>query len=134
MKRMLGLTLGVLLFAGAARADEPKKYAIQVEPGTAKAGAHGKASFKIDVAPGSHVSDEAPLKITLKSEGVKLDKDALGQADVADGKGKSPRFDIGFTGAKAGAQKIDADATFIVCTQELCAREHEAISIPVTVQ
>ena len=74
MIRTLGLMLGVLLVAGVARADEAKKYELKIEPGVAKVGAKGKASVKINVAAGSHVSEDAPMKFVLKGEGVKLDK------------------------------------------------------------
>ncbi|MBS2027061.1 MAG: hypothetical protein JST54_04070 [Deltaproteobacteria bacterium] len=134
MIRTLGLTLGVLLAANVARADDAKKYELKIEPGTAKVGAKGKAAVKINVAAGSHVSEDAPMKFVLKAEGVKLDKEKLTQADVIEGKGASPKLEIPFTAEKAGAAKIEADATFIVCTKELCEREQEHLSIPVNVQ
>jgi hypothetical protein len=134
MSRTLGIAVASLLLAGAARADEVRKYELKIPAATAKAGAKSKASLQIAVAPGSHVSDEAPLKIVLKSTSLKLEKEKLTQADVADGKGSSPRFDIPFTADKAGAQTIEGDATFIVCTKELCEREQEHVSIPVNVQ
>ena len=134
MIRTLGLMLGVVLVAGVARADEAKKYELKIEPGVAKVGAKGKASVKINVAAGSHVSEDAPMKFVLKGEGVKLDKEKLTQADVTEGKGASPKLEIPFTAEKAGADKIEGDATFIVCTKELCEREQEHVTIPVDVK
>jgi hypothetical protein len=134
MPRLSALVVAASLVASAGALAEGKKYELKVEPAKAKAGAPAKAGFKIAVAPGSHVSDEAPLRISLKSEGLKLAKEKLTTADVVDGKGSSPRFEIPFTAEKKGAQSITADAVFIVCTKELCERETEKVTIPVTVE
>lgn len=133
--RKMAIVVGALAVASAAWAGEAKKYEVRAPAVTAKAGEKGTASLKIEAAAGSHVSDEAPLKIILKtSEGVKVEKEKLTTADIAEGKGASPTFKIPFTAANAGAQKIDAQATFIVCTKELCEREVENVTIPVDVK
>lgn len=133
MPRLSALVLAASLVATGALA-ETKKYEVKIEPAKAKVGAAGKVGFKIAVAEGSHVSDEAPLKIVLKSEGLKLAKEKLTTADVVDGKGASPRFEVPFTAQKKGAQSVTADATFIVCTKEVCERETEKLTLPVDVE
>lgn len=132
--KKLAIVLGMLALAGSAFASDAKKYDIKVPAVTAKAGQKSDATLKIEAAAGSHVSDEAPLKIILKGDGVKLEKEKLTTADIAEGKGASPTFKITFTAEKAGAQKIEAQATFIVCTKELCEREQETVNIPVDVK
>jgi len=131
--RKLVVAMGILALAATAGADEAKKYEVKVTPATAKVGAKSTAKFQIDAAPGSHVSDEAPLKISLKAEGLELGKDKLTTADIVEGKGASPKFEVPFTATKPGQDAIEAKATFIVCTKELCEREQEQIRIPVTV-
>jgi hypothetical protein len=130
--RNLAMAVGILAMAMVAHADEAKKYEVKVTPASAKVGQSATARFQIDASPGSHVSDEAPLKISLKADGLKLGKDKLTTADIVAGKGASPKFEIPFVAEKPGQDTIEAKATFIVCTKELCEREQEKISIPVT--
>jgi hypothetical protein len=134
MSRKLVL-LSLLLAPALSRADGAKPYSIKTEAQKVKAGEKGKISLHIQVTkPDSHVSDEAPLKITLKGEGVKLDKESLKTADVVEGKGSSPRFEVPFTAEKKGEGSVTADMAFIVCTKEVCERETEKVIIPVSVQ
>ena len=132
--RKLMIAVAMLAMAGVAHADEAKKYEIKIAPASAKAGARSAARFEIDAVPGSHVSDEAPLKISLQAQGLKLEKDKLTTADIVAGKGSSPKFEIPFTAEKAGQTSIEGKAIFIVCTKELCEREQDTLHIPVTVK
>jgi hypothetical protein len=129
------LILAAALTAPAlALADGPKAYQVEAPAARVKAGAKGKATIHIQVKAGSHVSEEAPLKIALKSDGLKLDKELLRTPDIVEGKGASPRFEVPFTAAKPGAQSIEATMNFVVCTKELCERESETVKIPVSVE
>jgi hypothetical protein len=133
MLRTLALAV-VVLVPIAGRADGAKRYKIEAPAAQAKVGAKSTATLRIVASEGSHVSDEAPLKIALKGDGVKLDKELLHTADIADGRGASPRFDLPITGDRKGDATITAEMTFIVCTKELCEREQEQVTIPVRVQ
>lgn len=131
-KTILASCIGALCLSSTAFGAA--KYSVKVDAPKATVGKAAKAELSIDVAQGSHVSPDAPLKILLKSDGLKLTKVKLGHADAVTGNAPSPRFEIPFVAEKKGAQHIAADATFIVCTQELCEREHQTIDIPVNVQ
>jgi hypothetical protein len=127
---MLAIGLGC-----TAHADGPKPYQLKTAAVSAKVGIATKTTLKIETAPGSHVSPDAPLKITLKgAEGLTLVKEKLVTEDIVEGKGASPSFELAFTAAKAGPKTIDATLTFFVCTKELCERETDTVSIPVDVQ
>ena len=118
-----------------AHAEGPKPYQLKTAKVTAKVGVASKATLKIETAPGSHVSAEAPLKIVLKgTDGLTLVKEKLVTEDIVEGKGASPSFELPFKADKAGPKTIDATLTFIVCTKELCERESDTVSIPVDVQ
>jgi hypothetical protein len=138
-RSLLAVAAATTLFslpAVRAFADDsgPKRYQLKTNAEAVKTGAKGKVSIKIETKEGSHVSEEAPLKITLKGDGVKLDKEKLVTADIVEGKGASPRFEVPFMAERKGSAKVDATLNFIVCTAELCERESETLSIPVNVQ
>ena len=131
-KTLLAACIGALCLSSTAFGAA--KYSVKVSAPKAAVGKAAKAQLAIDVAQGSHVSPDAPLKILLKSDGLELTKAKLGHADAVTGDAPSPRFEIPFVAKKKGAQHNTADATFIVCTQQLCEREHQNIDIPVNVQ
>jgi hypothetical protein len=113
-----------------------KKYTIDVSKTTSdvKAGAGGTFALHIQAAAGFKVSHEAPLKITLQSDGLKLAKSALGAADAKDKKATSPEFEVKFGADAAGQKKIEVDATFFVCDDKICERKKETLSVPVSVR
>ena len=124
----------LILVPSLAVADGEKRYKVETPATTVKVGETAKASLRIVASAGSHVSDEAPLKIKLTGAGVKLAKDTLRTEDIAEGKGASPRFEVAVVGDRKGEGSVTAEMTFIVCTKELCERESEKVTIPVTVQ
>ena len=65
MLRTLALA-AVILLPVLSRADGAKRYKIEAPTAQAKLGTKSTASLKIIASEGSHVSDEAPLKIVLK--------------------------------------------------------------------
>ena len=125
-----------LTFAGDAKEQAPKNYQLDLQ-GTSKevqAGKPGKLELKIKAAPGYHVSAEAPLKIALAAEGLKLDKSALGHDDAKDKKSEAPEFSVGFSAAEKGDKSIAIDAVFFVCSEKICERKTEKLSVPIAVR
>lgn len=125
-----------LLFAGAAFAadDSAKSYSIDTSGTTReiKAGANGVFKLKIACAKGYHISPEAPLKIAMSSDQLKLAKDKLTFADAEDKKQEAPVFSVGFSGSSKGV--INADAVFFVCSEQACERKTEKITVAVDVK
>lgn len=130
------VALGVLL-TGEANPDKipEKPYSIETRGTTSqvKTGADGQLQLVIKPATGYKISREAPLKIKLASDGCDLAKSALGQKDAHDDKSTSPKFAVSFKGKTAGAQTIDAKATFFVCNENLCERKTESVKVAVQV-
>jgi hypothetical protein len=99
-----------------------------------KVGEQGKFVLAIKTKDGSHVSDEAPLKLELSASGVKLEKKKLTYADSLTRKSAGPRypdplFEVPFTAEAAGKNAIDANLTFFLCTESVCARQAKKIHL-----
>lgn len=102
-----------------------------------KAGERGRVVIAFSLAEGAHVSDEAPLKISLSGAQVTLDKATLTLADSTtsrkEGQGAAPRFEVPFVAAR-GASAIEARLSFFVCTATQCVRQTRTLTIPLEVQ
>ena len=128
----------------AFAADDPDPaslYELSTEGSTGKlkAGEKGKLVVLIKTKGGSHVSEEAPMKIELSATGVKLDKVKLAAADNVAKKKEGdkwvdPRFEAPFTAQGAGKGNVDAKVTFFICTEKICARQQKKLAVPVTIE
>ena len=103
-----------------------------------KAGDKGTFVLSIKTKKGSHVSDEAPLKLELKGVQLSPSKEKLAMADSVAKKpaGQAfvdPRFEVPFTAAAAGKGALEARLTFFICSEQLCARQQKTVSVPVEV-
>ena len=130
------LILGAALSGDVKKDFVDKPYALDVS-GTSrsvKAGDSGVFSLRIKPIKGYKVSREAPLKITLKSEGLALKKTKLKQGDSKDRKSKDPIFNVDFATEKPGDQAIGVKAVFFVCTEEICVRKQEKLDVKVSVK
>lgn len=118
------------------RSETEAKFSVDVSRTTksVKAGKKGQFVLHIKAAPGFKVSQDAPLKVNLASDGVSLAKRTLKAKDATDKKFTSPMFKVPFTGAKAGDTAIAMKATFFVCDVEICERKMANLSVPVSVR
>lgn len=104
-----------------------------------KLGAPGVFALKIDAAPGFHISADAPLKIKLSGQRLKLSKATLKQRDSKAKKPKgrkyvTPEFVVPMEGTEAGAGKVLVDASFFVCDAKMCEHRRAKKQLPVEVQ
>lgn len=136
----LGL-LGLIAFAFAptlAKADEAvdeAKALYDVEmtaTPTLVNGQEGTLVVNIRPKPGAEIHKEAPISLVLDTHGVKAGKAKLGRAELSM-QGEEGSFTVPFTAVKEGAGSIDANLTFFVCTDKLCARQQRKVQLPVTV-
>jgi hypothetical protein len=150
------LALCCTLAAAAASAgddvDVSRLYEVTTEGSSTRvtAGEKGKLVLSIKSKDGSHISDEAPLKIQVGGKGVTPEKSSLAYKDQVSKKADGQKyadpvvFEVPFTadpppapdakgtGAPASAT-LDAKLTFYVCTDQLCARQQKTVSVPVQV-
>lgn len=132
------LLMGLAIAATPVADDtaKAKKYEITFE-GTTKdlqKGKSGKFEMCIKPAEGYKVSNEAPLKIKLASDGLGLSKKTLKTKDAKEKWDKSPAFKVDFSADSEGNQTIDVNATFFVCDVKICERKTEKLSVPVSVR
>ncbi len=141
MRRLLAsLVIAVPLLTQAQDVDPSTLYSLSTEGSSRAVKAGGRGTFVLAIAahPGAHVSDEAPLKLTLSGTGVAPEKSSLSLADSVEKRPSgqatvSPRFEVPFVGTAAGAGKVDAKLTFFICTATICARQQKTLSVPVAV-
>lgn len=128
------LTLG-LAAAPAVHADD-KSYTLVTEGSSSsvKVGADGKFALHIKPAAGYHVNKEGPFKILLSGDRVKPAIDKLERKHAKDGNVESPRFEVALKGLEAGAGKLQADATFVICSETVCERRVEKLALAVDVK
>jgi hypothetical protein len=96
-----------------------------------KPGETGSFVLQITPKPGAHVSDEAPLRLELKGQNVKVEKTKLTLADsVAK---PNPRFEVPVKAEAAGKGSVDGKLIFFICTETLCARQQKTLSVPIEI-
>ncbi len=136
------LSLLVLLTpsAWAADPDPSSLYVVSTEGSSTilKPGQPGTFVLSIRTTAGAHISEDAPIKLTLSgSGGVEPAKASLGRSDAKavrkpDG-AADPRFEVPLTAVSKGQGAVEAKLTFFVCTETLCSRQQKTLRVPVTV-
>ena len=138
--RLLSLLLLAAPAAWAADPDPTTLYVVSTEGSSTalKTGQPGTFVLSIRTVAGAHVSDEAPMKLTLTGSGVvQPTKATLGRTDarpVAKGSGPAdPRFEVPLIASAKGQGAVEAKLVFFVCTDTLCSRQQKTVTVPVTV-
>lgn len=133
---LLGLALSTAQPKGLTTETKGDKFSIDVSETTmsVKPGENGKFVLQIKAAEGYKVSDEAPLKIKIASDGVSLSKNKLGSKDAKPRKFTSPTFKVPFTAKDAVQTSIDVNASFFVCDVKICERRTAKLAIPISVK
>ena len=88
----------------------------------------------------SHISDEAPLKMSLSGKDVVWSKSEMTRKDAhadpkspAGAKYPNPQFVVPFKVSGESAT-VQVDVTFFLCTKDLCARQQKTVALPLTVK
>jgi hypothetical protein len=82
-----------------------------------------------------HVDPRAPLKVTLTAtEGLRLEKEKLGQKDAVDPKAEMPRFEVPFLAREKGKQEARAKLDFFLCSDQWCVKQTREVSVAVDVR
>ena len=140
MMRSLAAVCSILLATAcfAQAPDVAGMYEVSTDGSSqkVKAGEKGKLVISFKTKDGSHISNDAPMKIELSAKDAKVEKEKLTLADSVAKKeaGKEyvdPRFEVPFTVAAAGKASLEAKMTFFICTDKVCARQQKTLSLPV---
>lgn len=142
--RLFAATVFALsVVAAPALADGPdltQLYSVQAEATpSVQAGAQGTLHIAIETKGDAHISDEAPLKITLTGKNLAPQKATLRYQDSVAKKTAAkaypdPRFEVPFTAQAKGQGELSAKMTFFVCSKDLCSRQQKTVTLPVTVK
>lgn len=127
--------------AASAEQDLEALYELRTE-GTStslKPGEPGRFVLSIRPKGDAHISDEAPLKVALGGKNLTWAKATLTRADAKPSPKQEPpappTFEVPFqAGTTPGQAVVEANVTFFLCTQDVCARQQRAVSVPVTLQ
>lgn len=142
MSAVTALMIAAKLFASPSEARPVQKYTLSFAGSSEKLklGDPGVFALRIDAAPGFRISADAPLKIKLSGQGLKLSKTTLKQRDsiAKKPKGKkryvNPEFKCRMDGTEAGAGQVQVDASFFVCDDKICQRKRAKKRLAVEVQ
>jgi hypothetical protein len=134
----IALFAAPLAWAKSDKGDEAAAKSYQLDTSgtttTVTSGGAGVLKLQIKPAAGYKVSFDAPLKIALTSAELKLSKADLGKADVEDKKGPVARFSVPFEAAGSGNGTIAAEASFFICSDTVCERKVDRITVAVEVK
>jgi hypothetical protein len=141
MSRALA-ALALLAAAATGRAAEPgdeaaRSYRVTTEGSTVavKAGGSGRIVIAVEPLARVHVDPRAPLKVTLTAtEGLRLEKEKLGQKDAVDPKAEMPRFEVPFLAREKGKQEARAKLDFFLCSDQWCVKQTREVSVAVDVR
>ena len=146
LRRITSLAAAVVAFGctqvhAEGQVDPSTLYELSTEGSSTQVKAGEQGTFVLSIKPksGSHVSDEAPLKLELKGTQLTPDKEKLAMKDSVATKHEGqafaePRFEVPFKTAAAGKGAVEAKLTFFICSEQLCARQQKTVSVPVEVR
>ena len=134
----LALAASMLALPPARAADAPYSVSTDGTSQKVQKGKQGTLVIRFHTAKEAHISNEAPLKITLSGEKLTPAKQLLRYQDSvakkqADKEFPDPRFEVPFTATDAGKGQLTAKLTFFVCTANLCERHQQTLQVPVEV-
>ncbi len=133
--------VAVLAAATLARAADPaaeaaQSYRIDTAGSTTELKAGGKGTLVLAIVPVAkvHVHPQAPLKISLESKGLQLEKTELGHKDAVDPSAEGPRFVVPFAATERGKQEARAKLDFFICSDQWCVKQVKDVVLPVVVK
>lgn len=99
-----------------------------------KPGGQGTVEVRITPKHGAEVHSEAPVRLVLEAPtSLELQKTKLGRPDLKM-QGTEATFEVPFSTSAAGPAEIDAQLSFFICTDQICARQQRSAKLPVSVE
>jgi hypothetical protein len=94
-------------------------------------------SFAVSLKPRGeyHINQDYPITVSMSpATGVNLPRSEFKKADAAVFGEKLARFDVPLTPQQKGAQRLEANVRFAVCTPETCIPDERTLALVLTVQ
>jgi len=117
------------------RVDDPSFELAAVPGGPYAVGQLG--SFAVSLKPRGeyHINQDYPIAISLRPPaGMNLPRSEFKKADAAVFGEKLARFDVPLTPQEKGAQRLEANVRFAVCTPETCIPDERTLALVLTVE
>lgn len=122
-------------FAQAGPQPATASYALKIDAPPAKKGQRAVARIKITPGLGYHINKEYPTKLSLHAPaGVTIDKPQLAAKDAAKWEEKGGEFDVSYTAAHAGKQRVTGELKFAVCSASSCNPQSSTVSFEIDVK
>jgi hypothetical protein len=130
------LAVTTLARAADPAAEAAQSYRIDTAGSTTEVKAGGSGTLVLAIVPVGkvHVHPQAPLKIALESQGLRLEKTALGHKDAVDPAAEGPRFVVPFVAPQAGKQQAMAKLDFFICSDQWCVKQVRDVTLAVAVK
>lgn len=114
------------------RAWAEDTHAVTVTKASVPVGQAASVGVTIEGRNGWHINAEAPVSLKLTAtEGVTVEKPALGRGDLVESTEQRARFDVRATPAAAGEITIAAEASFVMCQETACKPVREKLTLKV---
>jgi hypothetical protein len=123
--------------ATAKAHSDGKHYALDVTAtGTITVGGSGTFQVALAAKDGYHINDEYPYKLKAAADPQGIVTFEVPELTRKDGKytKTEARFELKFTGARAGVAKVGGTMALSVCTKKECIVEKIELEVPVTVR
>lgn len=111
--------------------DSGPQYTVNValDPVSPKSGEDATVTITITPLAPWVLKTTTPMKVTLEcTDGCAVDKDKLTAKDIVDPKSE-PKSVATTVKASSGAHRIDGDLSFFLCTDEICKREKDDVTL-----
>ncbi|MHB8420909.1 MAG: hypothetical protein ACYDCL_22800 [Myxococcales bacterium] len=125
-----GIWVAAVLAGGVGAAGEGALAAVEAKIAPTAVGRPANISVVFTVPDGSHISPDAPLTLKFKGPStVRFLSDVLHYKDADKPGAAAPSFTNQATPTATGDHAIEVDATYYVCTAELCNRQTKTLHL-----
>jgi hypothetical protein len=139
---LTSISLAILMLGCSVHADDGKEpgdkpYTLAPAAEPAPVGTGKPCQYRLSITPKApwELKTSTPLKVQLAATaGLKLAKKTLTWQDAGESQGTAKMVQTGCEGQSAGSQKVDAELSFFLCTEEICQRHTDKVSLSVQVQ
>jgi hypothetical protein len=128
----IALMVVIGLTSSTAQAEE--LHEVIAPPAQGRVGAQGRTTVTLTGKNGWHLNEQAPVTLKLTpSAGLTVEKQKLNRKDLVEDTKDKARFDIPFVAKQEGDQKIEAEASFVICQEAACKPVKQKVALSVAV-
>jgi len=137
-KHLLAVQLSSFLVICTAKAEATKNYDISGSLTPTKVSLQKPTfTYRLEIAPKSpwRLKTETPFQVWLKpTKGLTLDKTEFANTDLLSLENDKKAIQVAGKALEKGKQRLETHVSFFLCSDEVCQRFKEEISVKVEVQ